>query len=82
MSLLKSIFQKNEKEEVTENTGTTPEKTESIQEEITAAISAAIFLYKQEVHDYENTVLTIKRIDRIYSPWSSKIYGITKNPRN
>lgn len=49
--------------------------------EINAAIAAAIFLYRQEVHDYEDTVLTIKRIDRAYSPWSSKIYSLRKNPR-
>lgn len=50
-------------------------------EEINAAIAAAIFLYRQEVHDYEDTVLTIKRIDRAYSPWSSKIYSLRKYPR-
>jgi hypothetical protein len=50
-------------------------------EEINAAIAAAIFLYRQEVHDYEDTVLTIKRIDRAYSPWSSKIYSLRKYQR-
>ena len=50
-------------------------------DETYAAIAAAIFLYRQEVHDMETTVLTIKRIDRMYSPWSSKIYGLRKSPR-
>ena len=50
-------------------------------DETFAAIAAAIFLYRQEVHDIETSVLTIKRIDRIYSPWSSKIYGLRKSPR-
>lgn len=50
-------------------------------DEILAAIATAIFLYRSEVHDIETTVLTIKRIDRIYSPWSSKIYGLRKSPR-
>ena len=44
--------------------------------EETAAISAAIFLYVGGLHDEENTVLTIQKISRRYSPWSSKIYNV------
>jgi glutaconyl-CoA/methylmalonyl-CoA decarboxylase subunit delta len=44
--------------------------------EVNAAIAAAIFLYRSELHDYENTVLTINKVSRTYSPWSSKIYGL------
>jgi glutaconyl-CoA/methylmalonyl-CoA decarboxylase subunit delta len=43
-----------------------------------AAISAAIFLFVEELHDEENRVLTIDRISRRYSPWSSKIYNVTQ----
>ena len=32
-------------------------------------------------HDTENTVLTIKRLRRAYSPWSSKIYGLRHMPK-
>ena len=78
MNLFKSIFQKNEDEEVDSSSENIIENAEPISGEI----SAAIFFYKLEVHDYENTILTIKRIDRVYSPWSSKIYGLTKNPRS
>jgi glutaconyl-CoA/methylmalonyl-CoA decarboxylase subunit delta len=49
--------------------------------EIAAVIAAAINLYAQEYHDFENMALTIKRIDKNYSPWSSKIYGLRKWPR-
>ncbi len=49
--------------------------------EINAAIAAALFLYSQELHDQESTVLTINRVSRNYSPWSSKIYGLRQNPR-
>ena len=49
--------------------------------EITAAISMALQIHFAEVHDLENTVLTIKRIPRPYSPWSSKIYGLREYPR-
>jgi hypothetical protein len=41
-----------------------------------AAIAAAIYLYGEELHDVENTVLTINKVSRTYSPWSSKIHGL------
>jgi Na+-transporting methylmalonyl-CoA/oxaloacetate decarboxylase gamma subunit len=44
--------------------------------EVYAAISAAIHLYNEELHDEENTVLTINKVSRTYSPWSSKIHGL------
>lgn len=49
--------------------------------EVNAAIAAALYLYQSELHDYENTVLTISKVSRTYSPWSSKIYGLRKVPR-
>lgn len=50
--------------------------------EVNAAISTAIFLYMNELHDKENMVLTINRVARVYSPWSSKIYGLRQYPRS
>ncbi len=44
--------------------------------EINAAIGAAIHLYRSELHDFEDTVLTMKKVSKTYSPWSSKIYGL------
>lgn len=44
--------------------------------EVYAAIAAAIHLYNDELHDMENTVLTINKVSRTYSPWSSKIHGM------
>lgn len=44
-----------------------------------AAISMALSLYlDDEQHDKESNVITIKRIERRYSPWNSKIYGLNK----
>lgn len=41
------------------------------------AISLALHLYlEQEIHDTESNVITIKRIQKRYSPWSSKIYNM------
>jgi hypothetical protein len=49
--------------------------------EVNAAIAMALYLYRSELHDNEETVLTIKKVARNYSPWSSKIYGLNKPPR-
>ena len=46
-----------------------------------AAIATALHLYKNELHDHEQTVLTINRVGKMYTPWSSKIYGLRNNPR-
>ena len=47
--------------------------------DIAAAISAAIYLYLDNQHDNENAILTIKQARKLYSPWSSKIYGTQNN---
>ena len=49
--------------------------------EVYAAIAMAIYEITEREHDYENTVLTIKNVDRSYSPWSSKIYTLRELPR-
>jgi len=51
-----------------------------IPDEINAAIAMTLLELDNEVHDIENTVLTISRTQRPYSPWSSKIYGLNQVP--
>lgn len=34
-----------------------------------------------DAHDQESTILTIKKLRRSYSPWSSKIYGMRRLPK-
>jgi Na+-transporting methylmalonyl-CoA/oxaloacetate decarboxylase gamma subunit len=41
-----------------------------------AAVSMALHLFFSDIHDEESNVITIKRIERRYSPWNSKIYGL------
>jgi Na+-transporting methylmalonyl-CoA/oxaloacetate decarboxylase gamma subunit len=53
----------------------------SISGEVNAAIALALHLYYSEMHDKEDTVLTINQTSRTYSPWSSKIYGLRQHPR-
>lgn len=50
--------------------------------ELGAAVAMALFLYQSELHDHENTLITLKKVAKTYSPWSSKIYGLRKNPKN
>ena len=45
-----------------------------------AAIAIAIYKYAEELHDTEIAILTINRAAKAYSPWSSKIYGLTQLP--
>jgi hypothetical protein len=54
-------------------------ETEELSGEVNAAIATAIYLYRSELHDFEDTILTIKKVSKTYSPWSSKIYGV-RNP--
>lgn len=56
-------------------------KDEEMSGEVNAAIAMALYMYQNEMHDYENTVLTIHKVSRNYSPWSSKIYTLRKSPR-
>lgn len=45
-----------------------------------AAIAMALNQHLDS-HDTENTILTINKVKRAYSPWSSKIYSIRELPR-
>ena len=46
-----------------------------IESDVNAAISLALYMYLNEIHDEESDVITIKRANRSYTPWSSKIYS-------
>ena len=48
--------------------------------EIFAAIATALYEMSDDNHDIENTVLTIRKVQRSYSPWSSKIYTLRQTP--
>jgi hypothetical protein len=49
-------------------------------DEVAAAIALALDMHIKDIHDYEKTVLTIQKVMRPYSPWSSKIYGLRQIP--
>ncbi|MFZ1731052.1 MAG: OadG family protein [Bacteroidota bacterium] len=66
-------------------TGTIPSQSAEAQKqklsgEVIAAIAMALDRSLNQYHDNEETVLTIKRVSRPYSPWSSKLHGMTRPP--
>ena len=86
LSIIISNFQKillTKQRKKLKSTGHRAADTEdlSISGEVSAAISTALYLHLLEKHDLENTVLTIKRVQKTYSPWSSKIYGLREIPK-
>lgn len=65
--------------------GVTPETSEEHHEEldsgeVIAAIGMALAEHFGQGHDMEDTILTIKRMKKAYSPWNSKIYNMRHIP--
>ncbi len=54
---------------------------EKLSGEVNAAIVMALYLYGSDLHDQEDPIITMTKVSRTYSPWSSKIYGLRKSPR-
>lgn len=48
--------------------------------EVIAAIGLALAEHMGQGHDMEDTILTIKRMKKSYSPWNSKIYNLRQTP--
>lgn len=48
--------------------------------EVIAAISLALAEHFGQGHDIEDTILTIRKLRKAYSPWSSKIYNLRHVP--
>jgi len=77
-----NIFRKKANKEINESGQTEVEnKNADNLAEVAAVISYALHLYQQDIHDYEQMILTIQKVVRPYSPWSSKIYGLRQIPR-
>lgn len=76
--LLRLINRISEKRNVKAEARNTPVDQSMVSVDVGAAISTALYLYMNELHDDERTVLTIQKISKRYSPWSSKIYSVTR----
>ena len=80
---MKLFFNRKPAENKTAETVTSQSPTqagEAIDAEVAAAISVAIHMYMREALEYENAIVTIQKIMKPYSPWSSKIYGLRQEP--
>ena len=44
--------------------------------ELYAAIAAAIHLYNDELHDDEDGIITIQKVEREWTPWNAKYYNM------
>ena len=57
--------------------------TESLAHDSGEEIAAIVMALHEHLnaHDQENTILTINKVKKAYSPWSSKIYGLREIPR-
>lgn len=51
-----------------------------ISSEVIAAIAVALKRYDDDMQDAEANVITINRVSKVYSPWSSKLYGMSQLP--
>ena len=49
-----------------------------IEDEIYAAIGTAIYLYNEELHDEEDTVITLQKVEREWTPWNAKYYNMNQ----
>ena len=47
-------------------------------DEVFAAIAAAVHLYNDELHDEEDTVITIQKVEREWTPWNAKYYNMNQ----
>lgn len=62
--------------------GETKPVTNGVSGEVVSAIAVALQMHLFELHDEERTIITIKRVSRPYSPWSSKLYSMRHFPGN
>jgi glutaconyl-CoA/methylmalonyl-CoA decarboxylase subunit delta len=72
-SVIKSVRKQNSSDSLAVSE---KEKHASPEEEISAAIAMALYLHFNEIHDEESNVITIQRVSKTYSPWSSKLYNM------
>lgn len=58
----------------------TEEEEDGLSGEVAAAIAMSMHIYVHQMHDLEDTIITIRKISKTYSPWSSKLYMLRPWP--
>lgn len=76
--LMAGMGQKKEKKDVKKNAVKPVAEGSSAasEDEVYAAIAAAVHLYANELHDEEDTVITIQKVEREWTPWNAKYYNM------
>lgn len=80
----KMLMNIQKKRAVKASAATTPDsKTQAassvdVSGEVYAAIAAAVHLYHDELHDEENTIITIQKVERSWTPWNAKYYNMNQ----
>ena len=80
MKLFGMIFVSRRKAAAAATQSGKPVEQGQLHEEEIAAIATALKIFNSDRHDRESDVLTIMSIKRAYSPWNSKIHGLTQMP--
>lgn len=75
------LYRSDLKKHKTVEEASVEKKEESISGEVTAAIAMSIHIYVHQMHDLEDTIITIRKISKTYSPWSSKLYMLRPWPQ-
>lgn len=76
-----SLLAKNKRESKAMSASSNGEEHHEIDSgDVIAAIAAALSEHFGEGHDIEETILTIRKLQKAYSPWSSKIYNMRHMP--
>jgi hypothetical protein len=77
---LKKIKTREKTSEITSSPQVPASFSKEDSKDVYAAIAMALYELREDVHDVENTTLTFHKVDRTYSPWNSKIYGMREIP--
>ena len=79
---ISSSFIKKKKKQTTSKKTSSEEEVDHAPDtgETIAAITAALAQHFDRNHDIENTILTIHKMRKAYSPWNSKIYNMRHTP--
>ncbi len=77
-SLIMSVQDRKKNKHAKKDNQEAPAKTKDVAGEVYAAIAAAIYAYDQDLHDEEDTVITIQKVERAWTPWNAKFYNMNK----
>lgn len=74
--LLMGMEDKEQKDKKQSKVKPVAEGSSAASNELYAAIAAAVHLYNDELHDEEDTVITIQKVEREWTPWNAKYYNM------